>query len=136
MSGSPSVGSTTSGSAETRVGARVLVVEDFDGLRELMVKVLTLEGYDVVGAATASSAAALCTTEHFDLLVTDCRLPGGNGNEIARLAVDHNPDLEVLFVSGSRESAVDIEVPGVSPRFLEKPVNIDDLCLNVRQLLG
>jgi DNA-binding NtrC family response regulator len=136
MSGSPSVGSTTSGSDETRAGARVLVVEDYDGLRELMVNVLTLEGYEVVGAGTAARAVALCTTEHFDLLVTDWRLSGANGNEIARLAVDHNPGIAVLFVSGSRESAVDIEVPGISPRFLEKPVNIDDLCLNVRQLLG
>ncbi len=136
MSGSLSVEASTSGSAETRAGARLLVVEDFDGLRELMVKVLTLEGHEVVGASTASDAMALCTDEHFDLLITDCRLPGGNGNEIARLAVDHNPDIAILFVSGSRESAVETEVPGVSTRFLEKPVSIDDLCLNVRQMLG
>jgi DNA-binding response OmpR family regulator len=95
-----------------------------------------MEGYQVVGAGNVAAALALSTTEHFDLLVTDCRLPGGTGNEVARQAVAHNPDLAVLFVSGSRELALDLEVPGTTPRFLEKPVDIDELCLNVRQLLS
>jgi DNA-binding NtrC family response regulator len=136
MSDSPGAALTASGSAEAAAGARVLVVEDFDGLRDLMVRVLTLEGYQVIGVGTVAAAVALCTTEDFELLVTDCRLPGGTGNEIARQAVAHNPDLAVLFVSGSREFAVDLEVPGTIARFLEKPVDIDELCLNVRQLLG
>jgi DNA-binding NtrC family response regulator len=136
MSDSPSGGHPAGGPVEWPAGARILVVEDFDGLRDLMTQVLTTEGYHVVAVGTVSQAVSLCTSEHFDLLLTDYRLAGGNGTEIARQAVAHNPDIRVLLVSGSRESALDLELPGTAVRFLQKPVAINDLSLCVRQLLS
>ncbi|HZJ04924.1 MAG TPA: response regulator [Nocardioidaceae bacterium] len=115
--------------------ARILVVEDFEPLRVLMVRVLTLEGYEVAGVGTASRALALSTSEHFDLLIADHDVPGGDGTDIARQSVAHNPRIGVLFVSGNAEASLDLEVPGTSPGFLQKPFDIDELALRVRQVL-
>jgi two-component system cell cycle sensor histidine kinase/response regulator CckA len=101
-----------------------------------MIRVLTMEGYEVLGVGTAPSAVALSTCERFDLLITDHDVPGGNGTLIARRAVADNPSLRVLFVSGRAESTLDLEVPGVAAGFLKKPFDIDDLVLSVRQLLS
>ncbi len=118
-------------------GARVLVVEDFDALRALVIRVLTLEGHDVVGVGTAAAALALSANETFDLLLTDHDVPGGNGTDIARWSVAHNPALRVLFVSGSAGATLDLEVPGVTVvRFLQKPFGIDELALCVHEVLS
>jgi len=120
----------------SRPGGRILVVEDFDSLRALVVRVLTSEGYETVGVGTVRDALAASASEHFDLLVTDHTLPGGNGNEIAREAVEAHPGLGVLFMSGSPETTLDLDVPGARTRFLEKPFDIDALVALVAELLA
>jgi DNA-binding NtrC family response regulator len=136
MDDSASESSVSTGRSAAAVSASILLVEDFEALRALMTQVLSLEGHEVVGAASVPEAVALCTTHHFDLVVTDCRLPGGTGNEVARAAAAHRPGIAVLFVSGSRSAAVDLEVPGATVRFMEKPVDIDALSACVRELVG
>jgi len=127
----PGEGSSTHPTA----GARILVVEDFDALRTLMIRVLTSEGYQVAGVGTASGALALSASERFDLLITDHDVPGENGTEIARQSVAHNPRLRVLFVSGRPKTSLDLVVPGAAAGFLQKPFSIDDLTLLVHQIL-
>jgi CheY-like chemotaxis protein len=136
MSDTSSEGPTTGGPVESPSGARILVAENFAGLRALLTQVLVAEGYHVDAVGTVSQAVSLCTSQQFDLLLTDYRLPDGDGIEIARQAVAHNPGIAVLFVSGSREATLDLVLPGTSVRFLQKPVGIDDLSLCVRQLLS
>lgn len=116
-------------------GTRILVVEDFDSLRSLVVRVLTSEGYEVVGVGTGSSAVALFSSEHFDLMITDHALPDADGAEIARGAFTENPRLKVLFMSGTPESSLDLEVSGARTAFLQKPFDIDALTARVRELL-
>ncbi len=129
----PAPRDSAAGEAEA---VRILVVEDFDALRSLLIRVLKLEGFQVVGVDTVSRAVALCTSEHFDLLITDHSLPGGNGTQIARRAFAHNPRLRILFISGDSESSLDLRVPGTVAEFLQKPFEIDVLTLRVRQLLS
>jgi len=111
------------------------VVEDFDSLRTLLVRVLSSEGYQTLGASTVPEAIALCGSEHVDLLVTDHAVPGGNGTEIAREAAVTNPGLKVLFISGSPESTMDLDVPGAQTGFLQKPFDLDALTTLVSELL-
>lgn len=117
--------------------ARVLVVEDFDALRTLVIRVLTMEGLDVTGVGTAAAALELGEHEDFDLLITDHDVPGGDGTDIARRCVAHNPELRVLFVSGSARGSLDLEVQDVAAvRFLQKPFSIDELALCVHEVLS
>jgi CheY-like chemotaxis protein len=54
---------------------RILVVEDTDIVRPLLLRMLESYGYDVVGASNAEEALVLCTSGHFELIVTDSLFP-------------------------------------------------------------
>ena len=72
---------------EARAKPRVLVAEDDDAMRALMVERLRRDGYELAEVATGSELLALLAQESvsgrpgsaFDLIVTDVRMPGRNG---------------------------------------------------------
>ena len=116
-------------------GASLLVVEDFEPMSVLLVRVLSAEGYRVTRAATAHAVRAACAAEDFDLIVTDVHIPGGDGAEIVRDVAGSRPGLRVLFVSGDPERDLDLHVPGGHTDFLQKPFDIYELAERVRLLL-
>jgi DNA-binding response OmpR family regulator len=116
-------------------GASLLVVEDFEPMSVLLVRVLSAEGYRVTPVATAHAVRAACAAEDFDLIVTDVHIPGGNGAEIVRDVAGERPGLRVLFVSGDAERDLDLHVPGGHTDFLQKPFDIYELAERVRRLL-
>jgi DNA-binding response OmpR family regulator len=116
-------------------GVSLLVVEDFEPMSVLLVRVLSAEGFRVTPAATAQAVQSACAAEEFDLIVTDVHIPGGNGVEIARRMAAERPGLRVLFVSGDVEEDLDLRVAGGHTDFLQKPFDIDELVERVRRLL-
>jgi two-component system, cell cycle sensor histidine kinase and response regulator CckA len=87
-------------------GERVLLVEDEGLVRDLVKRVLELEGYDVTAAASGGEVLADCEAARYDLLVSDVVMPGISGPELAARLRSHNPNLAVLFISGYNETAV------------------------------
>ncbi len=63
--------------------ARILLVEDDEGVRKPLEMLLVLGGHEVTEAESAAKAAFLLEWKTFDLLLTDVSLPDGNGLEIA-----------------------------------------------------
>jgi len=89
---------------------RVLVVDNEDVVRVLMARMLRDSGYDVVEAANGRVALELLAaapTHHFDVVVTNSRLPGINGFEFVRRLLERHPHLRVIHVSGHPESLED-----------------------------
>lgn len=118
-------------------GGRIVVVEDRDALRRLMVRALEAEGWIARSAATVAEARREITgSVPVDLVLTDLRLPDGDGLDVLRLAAGRRPAPPVLMLTafGSIETAVDAMKLGAAD-FLEKPVEIDDLVTRVRGLL-
>jgi two-component system sensor histidine kinase EvgS len=64
----------------------ILYVDDDAELRFLTSDVLRRSGHDVHTASSASQALELMRRRHFDLLITDCWMPGGNGDDLVRSA--------------------------------------------------
>jgi len=83
----------------------VLVVDDEDDVRHLLVDVLRIGAYDVLEARDAEQALALADKhgKPIELLVTDIVMPGLTGMELADALRDRNPTLKVLFMSGYAE---------------------------------
>lgn len=112
----------------------LLVVEDDDIVRMLMVEVLDELGYTVIEAEHAS--AALCILEDPDqqlaLMMTDVGLPDMRGEELAARARELRPLLPVLFASGYAES---VDVPE-GMHLIGKPFGIDQLRDKVQAILG
>jgi CheY-like chemotaxis protein len=102
----------------------VLVVEDHDLVRGMIVHALKEHGYKVVAASSGTEALEIVSRIQTgpDLLVTDLVMPQMSGIELgAKLRADR-PNLPVLYISGYSEYDVSLEVQTPSPTgFLQKP---------------
>ena len=85
----------------------ILVLDDDDGVRDLISTVLSDAGFEVVTAATGWEAVALIEERKFDLMVADIRLPGGlDGLQVAQHVRVRQPALKCLFISGKRDPII------------------------------
>ena len=124
----------------TGSGARhlVLVVDDEQGLRDLVCRTLRAEGYRTLEAAHGGEALEMVETgpERIDLVVTDVVMPGMDGRELGRRLARIRQTLPILYMSAYEVN--DIFQRG-SPRgsapFLQKPFPRDGLINSVQQLL-
>ncbi|HEX5953263.1 MAG TPA: response regulator [Rhodanobacteraceae bacterium] len=112
--------------AEARA-ARLLVVEDEAFLREVVAESLEETGYDVVAVGDGGAGlAALESDASFDVLVSDIRLPGISGYELAAAGKALRPELKVILMTGYAPSLPPELEPAVY-RVLQKPFRIDCL---------
>lgn len=104
---------------------QLLVVEDDDIVRMLMVEVLDELGYTAIEAENATAALKILqdTSQPLALLMTDVGLPDMRGEELAAKARELRPALPVLFASGYAES---FNVPP-DMHLIGKPFGIDQL---------
>ena len=119
-------------------GETVLVVEDNEDLRHLVVTFLSRLGYQVLEAYDGATAnAALERTPGVDLLLSDVMLPGGrSGPEIVAEARRRRPGLKSLFISGY--TGLRMSRQGQLPEgieLLQKPFTRHDLAQKVRAVL-
>ena len=117
--------------------ARVLVVDDDDTVRRIVVRTLGAEGYDVLQARNGRQAFECLQKEGgtIDLVVTDVVMPILGGVEYGVRLTREYPDLPVVWMSGY---PMDGALPGVTDRqpFLQKPVPADVLVGTVRNILA
>jgi two-component system NtrC family sensor kinase len=78
----------------------ILFVDDHEVLARLSCEILEMQGYRAVSAYNAEDALAKFNSEKFDMLVTDFRMEGMNGLELARQIHATNPDVPVIIVTG------------------------------------
>jgi PAS domain S-box-containing protein len=124
---------------ETRGDETILVVEDEEAVRKLVVRNLRSMGYRVIEAADSAGAAELLRgDEPIDLLFTDVVLPGGmTGRQLADEARALRPGMQVLFTSGyTQNSIVHQGKLDTGVHLLSKPYRRDDLSRKVREVLG
>ncbi|GLO31424.1 MULTISPECIES: response regulator [Pseudomonas] len=112
----------------------LLVVEDDDIVRMLMVEVLDELGYTVIEADSAGAALRIIEDpgQELALMLTDVGLPDMGGEELAGKARDLRPLLPVLFASGYAEN---VNVPE-GMHLIGKPFSIDQLRDKVQAILG
>ncbi|MBA6130679.1 MULTISPECIES: response regulator [Pseudomonas] len=112
----------------------LLVVEDDDIVRMLMVEVLDELGYSVIEAEDASAALKVLEdpNQPLALMMTDVGLPDMRGEALAGKARELRPLLPVLFASGYAEN---IDVPE-GMHMIGKPFSIDQLSDKVQGILG
>jgi CheY-like chemotaxis protein len=78
----------------------ILFVDDHEVLARLSCEILEMQGYRAVSAFSASDALEKFEQDKFDLMVTDFRMEGMNGLELARKVHDKYPDVPVIIVTG------------------------------------
>ncbi len=117
----------------------ILVAEDEDALREMVVHILSLQGYTVIEARSGRHALEVwdSTSQPIDLLVTDMVMPDGIlGGELAERLLQRDPQLKVIYTSGYSPGMAGKDVSLLEGRnFLPKPYSIGKLAKFVRECL-
>lgn len=117
----------------------VLVVDDEEGLRNIVCRTLRAQGYSTLEAAHGAEALEVLeqAAEPVDLVVTDVVMPGMDGRELGRRVAQRWPNLPVLYIS-----AYDVNdifwrgSPRNSAPFLQKPFPAEGLISRVQELLA
>ena len=114
----------------------VLVVEDDAPIRETLREFLIGKNYKVSVARSGERAIALLDENHaFDIVLTDLRLPAGDGVEVLRRARERNPSGYVVLMTGfaSLESAIEAVRLGAFD-YLVKPFSLTELDLTLDRI--
>jgi PAS domain S-box-containing protein len=120
------------------LGETVLVVEDEESLRDMVVRILDRSGYRVLTVPTVVEALqeASALDQRIDLLLTDLVMPTMLGSELAQRVRELRPDIRVLFMSGYAQPVLGEQIAldgGID--LLEKPFTADALLTRVRGTL-
>lgn len=107
---------------------RIVVVEDYDSLREAICDVLSKDGHKVVGVTMAEDVDDEITNFVSDLYILDINLPGEDGISLARRIRKSQPNVGIVIVS-ARDSVPD-RIEGYQSGanlYLTKPLSLDEL---------
>ncbi|MHB8827771.1 MAG: hybrid sensor histidine kinase/response regulator [Acidimicrobiales bacterium] len=117
-------------------GTTVLVAEDDEALRRLMVQVLRRNGYRVLEGDNGASALEAARASAVDALVTDVDMPVMGGVELAVTLQARTPSLAVLVVSGHADASVLADLTPRTGAFLAKPFRPSELVDRLNELLA
>jgi len=116
----------------------ILVVEDDESVQELVCRILSRAGYDVLRARSGADAVRLAQDrETIHLLLTDVIMPEMSGRVVRERVAAIHPGIKVLYMSGYTDNVMlqhGILEAGV--HFLQKPFTAQALARKVREALG
>jgi CheY-like chemotaxis protein len=104
----------------------VLFVDDHQVLAKLSCEILEMRGYCATSAYDAEDALRKCEQDDFDVIVTDYRMEGMNGVELAQRVHEKRPEIPVILVTGygpvdgGKDVVACLEKEKLFPALLEK----------------
>ena len=107
---------------------RIIVIDDEDSIRRRCVRLLTKQGYEVVGTADSRGALEMIRQNPFDLMLVDIRMPGLDGLELMRRVKAHNASIEAVVMTAY--ASVDTAVKAIklgAYDYLAKPFDTEEL---------
>ncbi len=115
---------------------RILLVDDDKNTADGLKKILLQDGYDTGCTYTGNEALDLIEAEHFDIVITDMKLPDISGFSIIEKVKKENIDIAVVMITAfsSIQTAIDAMKKGADD-YLTKPVNIEELELILKKIL-
>jgi len=109
--------------------ARILVAEDDDAIRGLVVRALEQDGHQAIAACNGEQAfGKLSLDAGFELLLSDVKMPVMNGIDLAMAAARQDPELVILLMTGfadQREHAHDLDA--LVHDVIAKPFSVDQI---------
>lgn len=116
--------------------AKILVVDDEEGTRELFHTILSDDGYLVTLANSGDEALTLFKTGSFDLVISDILMPDTDGLQLLQEIRKTGPTVDVIITTGLGQ--VDAYIKAMSlgaVEYLNKPVRIHELKGIVQKVL-
>lgn len=115
---------------------RILVVDDEERMRRLLAMMLGRAGYEADEAADGSEALEKVMAEPYDLVISDIKMPGLDGNELLKAMKDNGILTPVVFITAfaTIDSAVEAMKAGAVD-YITKPFEEDRILLSVQRSL-
>lgn len=112
--------------------SRVLVVDDEESVRDMVMAMIKPDGYDVIEAANGTEACDACKEMPVDLIITDIVMPEKNGIDLIRQVKKEYPDVAVIAISGGggiegRYDYLEIAKLVGADNILKKPFEVREL---------
>jgi len=123
--------------AETEcVDYKVLVVDDYAHIRQMLYEVLKDQGYHITTAPNGEVALEILSSHTFDLVITDLNMGRVNGIEVLKKAKSLSPQPRVIIATGNPDVTYVIEALRCkADDYLLKPFRIADLLDRISQCL-
>lgn len=118
--------------------ARILIAEHNRTTAIFLGKTLRRQGHHVETVDNGLDTWRLCTHETYDILLVDITMPGIDGFVLAQKALQENPLLQVVFVTGFAAVAMDtFSTPAYAPApVTTRPFHLKEIGMHLRCLLG
>ena len=115
---------------------KILIAEDDTELRQLFQKVLTKNGYSVIGVENGQEALDVLDREYIDVIITDIMMPVMDGYELVRSLREANLPIPVMMLT-AKDAFDDMRLGFLSGTddYMIKPVNVNEMVLRVGALL-
>jgi CheY-like chemotaxis protein len=110
----------------------ILVVDDEEAVRYVFERYLDKAGYRVSTAISGAEALASHQLDRADLVITDFKMPGMNGEELLRRLRGIDPGLPAMMISAN---PTDVGPMLAGVRFFRKPVMLDQVVAYLKTLL-
>ena len=115
---------------------RILIAEDDNILRNMLIDFLTHFDYDVTGAEDGSIAWGLWNAGEYDILVTDINMPNMNGIELLKNIKGANPDFPIIIITGVHLESAEMNASDYGAEgFLIKPFRMKELVQTIDNIL-
>jgi CheY-like chemotaxis protein len=117
--------------------ATVLVVDDDPVLLNIVKEQISANGYQPIVASSGEEALEVVPKKtKIDLLLTDIKMPGISGLDLAKQISTLYPEIKVLFMSGYTLPESLFSISGKEVAFLQKPFPTDALIAKMKYILG
>ncbi len=119
--------------------ANILIAEDDQDIRELIVLTLQFNGFDVEAVEDGVAALEKAINTPFDLILLDVRMPRMTGYDACRRLkeMEHTRDIPIVFISAKgQEAEVQTGMEAGAAAYILKPFAPDDLIDTINDLLA
>lgn len=115
---------------------KIIIVDDETDVLDLCKRILEVKGYQVTTARDGREVIELAKKEHFDLLLTDIRMPGMSGLDVAQAVKQSAPDVICVTMTGfsTMDMAIEALKLGID-EFIMKPFSPDELSMAISKAL-
>lgn len=115
----------------------LLIIDDEPAIRQTLAEILSYEGYTITEAADGAAGLAMFTTNTYQAVLCDIKMPKLDGIEFLEKAKQHNPDVPIIIISGhgNIDTAVDAVKKGAFD-YIAKPPDLNRLLITIRNALN
>lgn len=116
--------------------SEILIIDDEKSIRKTLTEILTFEGYKIEEASDGEEGLRKFRDKKYDLVLCDIKMPKLDGIEFLQKAVESNPDVPIIMISGhgNIETAVEAVKKGAFD-YISKPPDLNRLLITIRNAM-